>query len=162
MKFLFWLLLILLTACAAKPSSDPQASSSVRASQVSAKAKSENETLREQLKNLPGAALQQEPLGFSYPDQVMFGKGAVLPLPGGPKLLDPLAEMLKQNPELAWQVAVRAKTEHGQSYDQALAEKRSELLATYLLSKGAELGKLDFQPDAAVGDPLVFTLKTDQ
>ncbi|WP_303721459.1 hypothetical protein [Malonomonas rubra] len=32
------------------------------------------------------------------------------------------------------------------------------MLATYLLSKGVALGKLDFYPHAAEGQPLFFTL----
>jgi outer membrane protein OmpA-like peptidoglycan-associated protein len=147
MNFLLSLLLILLAACAPAPSGSPKAPQQVDLS-----------GLRQQLALLPGVEVQEEPLAFSYPEQVMFGKGAVLPMPGGPTLLDPLAAFLKHNPQLVWQVEVRAQTDQGQAYDQALAEKRSELLATYLLSKGAELKNLHFQPRASAGVPLELRL----
>jgi len=118
------------------------------------------ESLLPQLQRLPGAVVTVTPPSFSYPEQVMFGSYAVLPMPGGPKLLNPLAGLLKRNPQLLWQVDVRVQTEYGDDYDQALAEKRSELLASYLLSKGVALQGLYFQPAAAAGDQLVFTLKT--
>ena len=115
--------------------------------------------LATELSRLPGAAVSREPLRFSYPGEVLFGRGAVLPMPGGIGLLDPLAEFFLRHPGPAWQVELRVQTEHGHDYDQSLAEKRSELLATYLLHKGVDLSRLFFQPEAAAGQPLVFTLK---
>ncbi len=146
MRF-FWLwLMVLLVGCVPQPTKKPEAKIDVT-------------TMTQQLIQLPGVSIPTgQPISFSYPEQVMFGTGAVLPMPGGPKLLEPLAEFLKQNPGAKWDVVVRAQTIHGVEYDQALAEKRSELLASYLLSKGVELGRLSFQPDTADGDPLVFTL----
>ncbi len=154
MKFLLSLLLpsLLLAACAPAPSSPPQA----------APQQVDLAGVRQQLARLPGAEVQEQPLAFSYPGQVLFGDGAVLPMPGGPKLLDPLAAFLKQNRQLVWQVEVRAETEQGPAYDQTLAEKRSELLASYLLSKGAELKNLHFQPEASAGAPLSLLLVTEQ
>ena len=147
MRYLFAGLLLLLTSCApAKP-----------AGQLNV------DQLLPQLSQLPGAVVAAtEPASFSYPAEVMFGSYAVLPMPGGPKLLNPLAGFLKQNPQLRWQVDVRAQTGYGENYDQALAEKRSELLATYLLSKGVALQGLYFQPSAAAGDQLEFTLKASE
>ena len=92
----------------------------------------------------------------------MYASGAVLPLPGGTSLLDPLAAFFQRNPGLSWRVDVKAATVHGSAYDQNLAEKRSELLATYLLSKGVALAELDFIPEAGPGQPLVFTLTSSQ
>ncbi len=144
MKYLFAGLLLLLTSCA-----PPKPAGQLK-----------HDQLLPQLSRLPGAVVAAtEPASFSYPAEVMFGSYAVLPLPGGPKLLNPLAGFLKQNPQLLWRVDIRAQTGYGAGYDQALAEKRSELLASYLLSKGVDLKGLSFQPAAAVGDQLVFTLK---
>ncbi len=147
MKYLLAGLLLLLASCAPPKSARQTAV----------------DQLLPQLSQLPGAVVAAtEPPSFSYPDQVMFGSYAVLPMPGGPKLLNPLAVFLKQHPQLRWQVDVRAQTGYGVEYDQSLAEKRSELLATYLLSKGVALQGLYFQPAAASGDQLVFTLKPDE
>ena len=141
-------ILLLLTACAA---SGPQA------------VKLDPAQLQAQLERLPGARVSSlEPLRFSYPDQTMFGAGAVLPLPGGTALLDPLADFIRRNPSLDWRVDLQVETAYGTAYDQNLAEKRSELLATYLLSKGASLQKLHFHPEAAAGPPLIFTLTPPQ
>lgn len=123
----------------------------------------DQEAIAAQLDRLPGVLVQrQNGLQFSYPEQSMFGAGAVLPLPGGTGLLDPLAEFLLRNAGLVWQVDVQAHTGHGAVYDQTLAEKRSELLASYLLSKGVELNFLNFQPTAAEEDLLIFTLLQPQ
>lgn len=120
-------------------------------------------SLPAQLASLPGAVVDEEGgIKFSYPDQSMFGEGAVLPLPGGIKLLDPLADFFLRSPGLVWKIDVQTHTEYGPDYDQTLAEKRSELLATYLLSKEVDLRGLQFHPLAAAGDALVFTLNQPQ
>lgn len=143
MRYLLAGLLLLLLSCAPPKS----------AKQV------DGGTLLPQLSQLPGVVVASaEPLSFSYPEQVMFGTHAVLPMPGGPKLLNPLAQFLKQHPQLPWQVDIRVQTIYGAEYDQLLAEKRGELLASYLLSKGVTLQSLYFQPSVTDGDPLVFTL----
>ena len=145
-RLLAGLLLLLLSACAAANGPRPVA--------VDA------ESLVAQIRQLPGAVLRENPLQFSYPEQAMFGVGAVLPLPGGTGTLNPLADFFLRNAGLVWQVEVPVQTEHGSEYDQALAEKRSELLASYLLYKKVDLSTLHFQPEAAAGEPLVFTLQT--
>jgi len=120
---------------------------------------SDSVPLLEQLAALPGARVDvEEPLRFSYPEQTMFAAAAVLPLPGGLAMLDPLAAFLRRNPGLNWRVDVRVTTAHGSDYDQNLAEKRSELLATYLLSREVALADLNFHPEAGSGQPLEFTL----
>lgn len=150
MQYLLAGLLLLLVSCAP--------ATTVR--QANSEKQVNSEKLLVPLSQLPGVvASATEPLSFSYPEQVMFGTHAVLPMPGGPKLVNPLAQFLKQNPQLSWQVDIRVRTIYGVAYDQALAEKRSELLASYLLSKGVNLQNLHFQPTAAAGDQLVFTLK---
>lgn len=142
------ILLLLLSACAA---SGPQP------------VKFDRELLLVQLTTLPGVQITADrPVQFSYPAQSMFGTGAVLPLPGGVRLLDPLASFFQRNPGLSWRVDVQVQTEYGIDYDQSLAEKRSELLASYLLSKGVPLEDLTFHPEAADGPPLVFTLNLPQ
>lgn len=145
MRYLLLGLLLLLGACAPVKTAAP----------------AKGESLLPQLLQLPGAVVATAATpGFSYPDQVMFARYAVLPMPGGPKLLNPLAQFLIQNPQLSWQVEVRAQTTYGADYDQLLAEKRSELLASYLLSKGVDLHALSFQPIAGPGEQLIFTLLT--
>lgn len=120
-------------------------------------------TIITQLSTLPGAVVQSDGvLQFSYPEQALFGAGAVLPLPGGSKLLDPLAAFFLRHPGLLWQVDIQVGTGYGTAYDQALAEKRSELLATYLLSKGVDLAGLQFQPAATKEESLVFILNLPQ
>jgi outer membrane protein OmpA-like peptidoglycan-associated protein len=147
MRYLLAGLLLLLVSCAPPKSSKPI----------------DRETLLPQLSQLPGVvASATEPLSFGYPEQVMFGSRAVLPMPGGPQLLNPLAQFLKQHPQTLWQVDLRVQTIYGAEYDQTLAEKRSELLASYLLSKGVNLQSLYFQPSFADGDPLVFTLMSNK
>ena len=147
MRYLLLGLLLLLGACAPVKTTPPAKGAS----------------LLPQLSQLPGALVTSAATpGFSYPDQVMFARYAVLPMPGGPQLLNPLAQFLTQNPQLSWQVEVRAQTTYGAEYDQLLAEKRSELLASYLLSKGVDLRGLSFQPVAGAGAQLVFTLVTDK
>ncbi len=144
-KVVIGILLLLLTACAA---SAPRV------------VKYDRDVLLAQLAQLPGAAVTGgDAVQFSYPDGAMFGVGAVLPLPGGTGLLDPLADFFLRNPGLPWSVDVQVKTAHGVDYDQNLAEKRSELLATYLLSKGVQLEDLHFQPATALEESLVFSLK---
>lgn len=148
-KIFAGLVLLLLTSCI-PPSGPPPV-------------KFDRVALSAQLAELPGVRVSPDAeLQFSYPAQSLFGFGAVLPLPGGTRLLDPLAAFLLRNPGLRWQVDVQVKTEYGTDYDQTLAEKRSELLATYLLIKGVDLGELQFQPAAATVDALVFTLDQAQ
>ena len=143
------LMLLLLTACATTTTSGPRMGTVTL----------DPESLVTQLLKLPGAVVIKDPLQFSYPDQSLFGVGAVLPLPGGTKVLDPLGDFFLSNPGLNWQVDVQMQTGHGVEYDQTLAEKRSELLATYLLSKGVALEGLHFQPAAGESESLIFTLK---
>ena len=164
MRLLVWLLLMaLLAACT--PGGGVPAPAEVRAP-AAAKGPQPGQVdlaaLTLQLEQLPGVEVQPQPLTFRYPQERLFGTGAVLPLPGGPPLLDPLARFLRQQPGLRWQVKVRARTDLGRAYDQALAEKRSALLARYLLSKGAELRQLDLQPAAEAGAPVEFILITTQ
>ncbi len=142
--FVAGLMVLFLVACT--PASAPRAVTLVAVNLV------------QQLETLPGAVVTKDPLQFSYPDQSLFGAGAVLPLPGGTKVLDPLADFFLSNPGLNWLVDVRVWTGYGVDYDQTLAEKRSELLATYLLSKGVALDGIHFQPAAAERESLLFTL----
>lgn len=120
--------------------------------------------LQRQLQALPGAEIIAGPeeLAFRYPQQRMFGPGAVLPLPGGSALLDPLADFLKKHPQSSWRVDLPVQSGYGSDYDLALAEKRGELLASYLLSEGVELQRLSFQPRVGPGEPLTFVLLPPQ
>jgi hypothetical protein len=143
MKKLLTALLLLLTACVA----DSSRTKKIDPALVLA-----------QLAQLPGVTIESsQPPQFSYPEQTMFADGAVFPLPGGTPLLEPLALFLTSTSG-SWRADVRAKTTYGPEYDQLLAEKRSELLATYLSKKGVDLQLVTFYPQAAEGPPLTLTL----
>ncbi|KIH77798.1 hypothetical protein SAMN05660860_01305 [Geoalkalibacter ferrihydriticus] len=145
MKPILILLLSLLTACAAPLPDAP----------VVAPPAASPAALTSALAALPGAELlDTDEIGIRYPGEVLFSSGAVLPLPGGVGLLDPLARFLVDYPGNRWALKVRAETEFGEEYDQRLAEGRAELLKRYLLRRGVAPGQLDWQIEAGAGAPL--------
>lgn len=93
-------------------------------------------------------------LVLSYPGEVLFAKGAALPLAGGTALLDPLAELLAAHPALTWRGTVRAATGRPGNYDQRLAEARAELLQRYFSRRGIGLQQLTLSAVAGAGPPL--------
>lgn len=139
------LLLVLLAACAApRPKAPPVFQPTVAAP----------EALQSALAALPGAEALDGEIGIRYPGEVLFAAGAVLPLPGGLKLLDPLAEVLLAHPGNAWTLRVRAATVHGRDYDLELAEGRATLLQRFLARRGVAAERLEWQVEADAGAPL--------
>jgi hypothetical protein len=99
---------------------------------------------------------------LSYPDEVLFARGAALPLPGGPALLDPLASLLAAHPRGRWNGTVRSAGGVSPDYDLALAEKRRELLERYLRLRGVPPDLVTLAAVAGEGPPLELWLQTDQ
>lgn len=113
--------------------------------------------LAAELVALPGATLSAEtPPVISYPEELLFGPGAVMPLVGSQAILDPLAEMLKSQPGWRWEATVRAVTSYGDGYDQQLAEGRARLLEKYLTARGVASATLEFKALAGAGNPFAL------
>lgn len=115
-------------------------------------------TLAEKLKTLPGA-VATAPLAVEYPEEVLFAKGAVLPLPGGVEVLAPLAAVLHEGEGVHWRGVVRAATGVSAEYDRALAEKRAELLLRYLRGQGVSEERLTLTVEPGAGAPLSVALQ---
>jgi outer membrane protein OmpA-like peptidoglycan-associated protein len=110
---------------------------------------------------LPAALVTTAPgsVTIAYPQERLFARESVLPLPGGAEALDPLATLLKTYPDAIWRGDVRAATENGPDYDLALAQKRSELLQRYLLQAGVAASRVNWQATGSDGIPLELTLQ---
>jgi outer membrane protein OmpA-like peptidoglycan-associated protein len=98
-------------------------------------------------------------LAVDYPGDVLFARGAVLPLPGGVEMLAPLAAVLREGEGLRWQGVVRAETGVSAEYDQALAAKRAELLLRYLRGQGVTEERLTLTVVPGAGAPLSLALQ---
>jgi outer membrane protein OmpA-like peptidoglycan-associated protein len=121
-----------------------------------------SEELRQRLHALPQAQSAVDgPLLVTYPEERLFADGAVLPLPGGTRVLDPLALLLREFPDLRWQATVRAQTEISTEYDQTLAQGRAQLLERYLHNRQVRSGTVTFRAAAEAGPPLEIVLLTD-
>jgi len=110
---------------------------------------------------LPGATLatvEGRPALY-YAGETLFAQGAVLPLPGGGALLDPLAEAMRSTPGGRWQVKVAAHSGEGPAYDQRLAAKRGELLMIYLTRRGVERERLEVVVDLAAEAPVTLVFQ---
>ncbi len=117
------------------------------------------EALRRGLAALPGARVSGgEPVSAAYPGEVLFARGAALPLPGGTTLLDPLASFLLAHPETNWVVSLRADTGISPDYDLLLAEGRRALLERYFRNKGLSPPRLVLEVGEGAGAPLTLTL----
>ena len=136
---LIWLCFLLLSGCVA--STGP------------AKPKVDVETLHQQLLLLPGAVIDLNTLTVAYPGDVLFASGAVLPLPGGMEVLDPLMSWMLRSDEIIGTALVRS-TGHAADYDQALAEKRRELLERLFQNRGLTSDRLKLVVDESPGPPL--------
>lgn len=115
--------------------------------------------LRQQLLDLPGASFDPEKvLTVFYPGETLFAEGAALPLPGGTAVLDPLAALILATPGVQAVAIVRAHTEISAAYDQALAQKRGELLERFFRNRGVTGERLKLIVEAAEGPPLELAL----
>lgn len=120
------------------------------------------EHFAEKLATLPGAQIEKSDGGgvvIRYPEQVLFADGAALPFPGGRELLDPLCDLLLLQPTLPWQGTVRVTPGTGAGLEQALAEKRVELLTRYFARRGLPAGVPALHADVAAGAPLELVLQ---
>ena len=119
---------------------------------------SERDVVRERLLQLPGGALTEEGarLVLAYGDEVLFASGAVLPLPGGVALLDPLAQALREL-EGDWRLVVRADTADPPAYAQRLAEGRMRVLRRFLTQRGLAETRYLLEPGADAGPALTVT-----
>ncbi len=155
LKRCIWpLLFLLLTACAASQVTKKVDSGAMVVSPVvDAQALAE---LRNAAVALPGAEVgADEPLTIRYPGQVIFSKGAALPL-AGVGVLDPLVAFLVGHSASRWQGTVRAASGVSPEYDQQLAQKRAELLGRYFESRGLSADRLTLK--AASGSGPAFEL----
>lgn len=100
-------------------------------------------------------------LTIAYPQESLFATGAVLPLAGGAEALDPLATLLRSYPQAIWDARVLAATSHGADYDLALAQKRQELLQSYLRNAGVA-AQVIWQAESGDGIPLELILRPPQ
>ncbi len=105
---------------------------------------------------LPGAvpAPSEGAAGVAYPTGSLFAQRAVLPMPGGPRLLEPLVELLKRYPQQRWRFLVSARTGEGAAYDERLARQRRVLLERYLRSRAVALEQIEFTLVAQAEVPL--------
>lgn len=143
-------LLLLLALCSCVPGAPPAPPLDIPALSAAAAA-------------LPGVRIDSvDPLSLSYPDEVLFARGAALPLPGGPALLNPLASLLAAHPRGRWKGTVRSAGGVSPDYDLALAEKRRELLERYLRLRGVPADLVTLAAVAAEGPPLELWLQKDQ
>ncbi len=139
LKYLAGGMFLLLSACAPPPAEVP-------------------ELPAEKLQTLPGALVSDDGLVISYPGNVLFANGSVLPLPGGMTLLDPLVALLIEQRDYRAEVTVRSSG-HGVEYDRQLAEKRAELLERICRNRGLEESRVQFTAAAGGGPPLEITLQ---
>jgi len=146
------LALLWLTATACTP---PLASQQATPPQKAGKAE-EDGGLPQRLGELPGSKQLEEPglTGVAYPEGSLFARGAVLPLPGGSALLEPLVGLLKESKSQRWRIVLSARTGQGADYDQRLAEQRMVIVQRYLQNRGVALSLVDFAIDPQASVPL--------
>ncbi|MBE0503254.1 MAG: hypothetical protein IBX46_03910 [Desulfuromonadales bacterium] len=101
-------------------------------------------------------------LTIAYPQESLFATGAVLPLAGGAEALDPLAALLRNYPQAIWDARVLAATNHGADYDLALAQKRQELLQSYLRNAGVAAAQVIWLAESGDGIPVELILRPPQ
>jgi len=113
--------------------------------------------LQQRMAEIPGGAVVGVPgrVELRFANGTLFEREAVLPLPGGKAVLDPLAALLRDYPQAAWQLEVAADTEHGVDYNRRLAEKRSELLQKYLQRRGVATGSVEVVTGVGREEPVV-------
>ncbi|HAD04214.1 MAG TPA: hypothetical protein DCF93_06135 [Desulfuromonas sp.] len=144
------LTLLPLSACVLQPAVPPTPPGPTAAERQAA--------LERGLAALPGAMVDdQDKLSISYPGEVLYYKGAVLPLPGGEEMLAPLAKLVQNFSEFVWTGVVQAATGVSAEYDLALAKKRGELLGRYFLARGVAAGMVQLTAAGGAGAPLTLS-----
>jgi len=109
--------------------------------------------LQKQLLVLPGAVVDLSTLTLTYPDEVLFASGSVLPFPGGMEVVAPLISWMLQDAEIFGEATVRSSG-HTIDYDRTLAEKRLELLERLFKNRGVGSNRLKLSIDESAGAPL--------
>lgn len=89
-------------------------------------------------------------------DKVQFETGKAALLPASHALLDEVAKMLKENPQVAL-ISVEGHTDSTGSpdYNRKLSQQRAESVAKYLTSKGIKAARMEpkgFGPDRPIAD----------
>lgn len=106
---------------------------------------------------LPGAeslAVSGETVAaIIYSAGSLFADGAILPLPGGPALLDPLTALLAR-PEWCARLELRASRGISSEDDQSFAEGRQMLLERYLVRGKVDPKRLTWSVKGGAGAPL--------
>lgn len=144
------LTLVILSACIPQPPIPPALPAPTAEERLAA--------LEQGLTALPGAVVDaKDQLTISYPGEVLFYQGAVLPLPGGEEMLVPLAKLMQNFPEFVWSGVVQAETGVSAEYDLALATKRGELLGRYFQARGVTPGVPTLRAEGGSGAPLTLT-----
>ncbi len=114
--------------------------------------------LQGEIEKLPGARIREgNPVRIRYPAGVLFGDASVLPMPGGPDLLDPLVRLIRRS-GLAWQLRVHAVSGKGAEYDSLLARERVKVLRAYLQASGVDLEKISIRVVPGPGVPLELNI----
>lgn len=148
--FLIASLLLGFAACVPPPPSAPVIDAAALKQQAEAQFAAEVATL-------PGA----EPLAVSgktvaavaYPPGSLFAEGAILPLPGGPALLDPLSAILAR-PEWCAELALYGTRGGSVEDDQSFVEGRKMLLERYLLRGKVDANRFTWTAKGGAGAPL--------
>lgn len=158
------LALLLLLGCQPLPRLTPPTAETTSAQSVAQQAPEWLPELRSRAATLPAAqaTAEEEGLTIAYPGSALFAVGAVLPLPGGAEVLDPLSDLLAAFPAARWNGTVQAATTYGPEYDSALAAKRAELLQRYLTNRGVATAAVAWKSGAGAGAPLTLVLETTQ
>jgi len=131
-----FLLLVLLSACAVPGPEEPE--------------------FPEAMLALPGAVVNPGERIVEYPGESLFAAGAVLPLPGGMEILDPLIAFMLANPGLTGTGTVRSDGPDA-DYHRRLAQKRKELLTAVFRNRGLPAERLIITSEVGPGVP--FDLK---
>lgn len=137
-------ILLLVSACAAPPSSGP----------VKVAPSATEATGPEGLEQLPGLEVQRDPLILRYPEQRLYVPGAALPSQEGLAALQALAKWLSTNPEQGW--TLRLWNRDGETAENrlALAAKRQELLQRFFRRQGVETDDWSWESLAGSGADL--------
>lgn len=108
---------------------------------------------QQRLLALPGGVVDTKRLVVTYPGDVLFASGSVLPFPGGMDLLDPLINLFLEAEQISAELRIRSAG-HSADYDQTLAEKRQELLQRQFLNRGVAAERLTWIVDNNPGAPV--------
>jgi len=110
-------------------------------------------TYRQEIKRLPGTTLGHDGLQAFYAEGGLFAAGAVLPMPGGMEMLQPLIDWLHANQTLSVAAIVRADGAD-KAAAQQLAETRKQLLERVFANRGLTGERIEWTVEVGAGAPL--------